>query len=288
MPFIGTQPDVGGYSVLDNLTASATASYTLQKDSANFTPSSANQLLVSLNGVIQKPGTSFTVSGSTLTFSSALSSSDSIDFILAMGEPLLVGTPSDGAVNTTQLATNAVSSAKIASSAVTDAKIAGMAATKLTGTVSNARFPTGSIIQTSAMTQVNDLQVTINNSSSNTAITQMTTTITPHRASSRILVNLHTHLWAPSGQYLAVMIFRSVNGGSYGHTTSKPHAFVGNVNVWQDSEITIIDSPTYTLGNSISYRPYVYTYNNSANTYFGWGSSGGGSATTMFSQEIVG
>ena len=133
MPFIGTQPEVGGYSVLDALTASATASYTLQKDSANFSPSSANQLLVSLNGVIQKPGTSFTVSGSTLTFSSALTSSDSIDFILAMGEPLLVGTPSDGAVNTTQLATNAVSSAKIASSAVTDAKIAGMAASKLTG-----------------------------------------------------------------------------------------------------------------------------------------------------------
>ena len=39
MPFIGTQPDVGGYSVLDALTASATASYTLQKDSANFVPS---------------------------------------------------------------------------------------------------------------------------------------------------------------------------------------------------------------------------------------------------------
>ena len=124
MPFIGTQPDIGGYSVLDNLTASATASYTLQKDSANFSPSSANQLLVSLNGVIQKPGTSFTVSGSTLTFSSALTSNDSIDFILAMGEPLLVGTPSDGAVNTTQLATNAVSTAKIAADAVTTAKIA--------------------------------------------------------------------------------------------------------------------------------------------------------------------
>ena len=50
--------------------------------------------------MIQKLGTSFTVSGSTLTFSSALTSSDSIDFILAMGEPLLVGTPSDGTVNT--------------------------------------------------------------------------------------------------------------------------------------------------------------------------------------------
>ena len=106
MPFIGTQPDVGGYSVLDALTASATASYTLQLNSANFVPSSANQLLVSLNGVIQKPGSSFTVSGSTLTFSSALTSSDSIDFILAMGEPLLVGTPSDATITGSKLASN--------------------------------------------------------------------------------------------------------------------------------------------------------------------------------------
>ena len=122
MPFIGTQPDVGGYSVLDALTASATASYTLQLNSANFSPSSANQLLVSLNGVIQKPGSSFTVSGSTLTFSSALTSSDSIDFILAMGEPLLVGTPSDGTINANKLATNAVTTTKITDANVTTAK----------------------------------------------------------------------------------------------------------------------------------------------------------------------
>ena len=106
MPFIGTQPEVGGYSVLDALTASATASYTLQLNSANFVPASANQLLVSLNGVIQKPGSSFTVSGSTLTFSSALTSSDSIDFIISMGEPLLVGVPSDATVTGSKLASN--------------------------------------------------------------------------------------------------------------------------------------------------------------------------------------
>jgi len=124
MPFIGTQPEVGGYSVLDALTASATASYTLQLNSANFSPSSANQLLVSLNGVIQKPGSSFTVSGSTLTFSSALASSDSIDFIMAMGEPLLIGTPSDGTVSTAKIATNAVTTAKITNANITQAKLA--------------------------------------------------------------------------------------------------------------------------------------------------------------------
>jgi len=142
MPFIGTQPDVGGYSVLDALTASATASYTLQKDSANFSPSSANQLLVSLNGVIQKPGSSFTVSGSTLTFSSALTSSDSIDFILAMGEPLLVGTPSDGTVSTAKIATDAVTGAKLANDI--GISTTGNIATTSSGTLTSAGLITAS------------------------------------------------------------------------------------------------------------------------------------------------
>ena len=96
MPFIGKQPDSGGYQILDAMTASATASYTMQINSTNFEPGSANQLIVSLNGVIQKPGSSFTISGSTLTFSSALTSSDSIDFVLVLGDTLDIGIPSAG------------------------------------------------------------------------------------------------------------------------------------------------------------------------------------------------
>ena len=213
MPFIGTQPDVGGYSVLDALTASATASYTLQLNSANFVPSSANQLLVSLNGVIQKPGSSFTVSGSTLTFSSALSSSDSIDFILAMGEPLLVGTPSDGAVNTTQLATNAVSSAKIASSAVTDAKIAAMTATKLTGTVSNARFPAGSVVQVVRSENIGNS--TFNTTNTTPQDTGHSVAITPQFSDSDILVQLHTiGGQTDAGRSYKLRVNRTVGGGS--------------------------------------------------------------------------
>ena len=201
MPFIGTQPEVGGYSVLDALTASATASYTLQLNSANFSPSSANQLLVSLNGVIQKPGSSFTTSGSTLTFSSALSSSDSIDFILAMGEPLLVGTPSDGTVNADKLATNAV----------TDAKIVGMTATKLTGTVSNARFPAGTVIQT--VFGVNSTSQQLANDVT-TFATTTTASITPISTSSKIHVVAHCSADVNNGHYRAIYfrILRSVGG----------------------------------------------------------------------------
>ena len=147
MPFIGTQPEVGGYSVLDSLTASATASYTLQLNSANFSPASANQLLVSLNGVIQKPGSSFTVSGSTLTFSSALTSSDSIDFIISMGEPLLIGTPSDATVTGSKLASNIgiSTTGNIATTGSGTLSVAGTAAITGNTTVGGTLVNTGLI-----------------------------------------------------------------------------------------------------------------------------------------------
>jgi len=112
MGFIGKEPQTGAYSMLDSLTASATASYSLTLDSTAFVPESANHLLVSLNGVIQKAGSSYTTSGSTLTFSSALTSSDSIDFVLALGNVLDIGTPSDATV--TNAKTNFVSTSSAA------------------------------------------------------------------------------------------------------------------------------------------------------------------------------
>ena len=116
MPFIGQEPITGAYHVLDAITASATATYNLQLDGGAFSPATANQLLVSLNGVIQKPGSSFTISGSQITFSSALTSSDSIDFIIALGDVLSVGTPTDGSVATAKIAPNAVTMDKLATS----------------------------------------------------------------------------------------------------------------------------------------------------------------------------
>jgi len=110
--YIGKEPQIGAYNMLDSLTASATASYSLTLDSVAFVPESANHLIVSLNGVIQKAGSSFTVSGSTLTFSSALTSSDSIDFVLALGNVLDIGTPSDATV--TNAKTNFVSTSSAA------------------------------------------------------------------------------------------------------------------------------------------------------------------------------
>ena len=92
MAYIGKTPTSGDFVLLDSITTSATASYTMQKNSVNFEPQSANHMIVSLNGTIQAPVSSFTVSGSTLTFASALTSSDVIDFILVLGNVNDVGT----------------------------------------------------------------------------------------------------------------------------------------------------------------------------------------------------
>jgi len=129
MPFIGQQPLHGAYSKLDAITTSATATYNLLLGGVAFSPESANHLLVSLNGVIQAPVDSFTVSGSTITFASALTSSDSIDFILALGNVLDIGTPSDNTVSTAKIVNNAVTATKLA-----DANFAGNTNTDTTNT----------------------------------------------------------------------------------------------------------------------------------------------------------
>ena len=60
-------------------------------------------MLVSLNGVLQAPGSSYTVSGSTITFASNLVTGDVIDFIHILGSVLDLGVPSDSTVSLAKL-----------------------------------------------------------------------------------------------------------------------------------------------------------------------------------------
>jgi hypothetical protein len=124
--YIGRPSIVGNFVKLDAITAvNGQAAYTMQNNSVNFTDySTVNQFLVSLNSVIQSPGSSFTVSGSTLTFASNLSTGDVIDFIIVFGNSLSAGVPTDDTVSTAKLADNAVTAAKITDSTITAAKLA--------------------------------------------------------------------------------------------------------------------------------------------------------------------
>jgi len=115
MSYIGKTPAVGNFVKLDAISTSSTNTYNLTVDSVAFVPESANHMLVSLNGVIQAPLSSFSVSGSTITFipaSGTLSSSDSIDFIMVYGNILDIGVCSDATV--TNAKTNFVSTSSSA------------------------------------------------------------------------------------------------------------------------------------------------------------------------------
>ena len=110
MPYIGKQPTVGNFQVCDAISVvNGQAAYTLQVGGVNVAPESANHMLVSLNGILQKPGSSFTISGSTMTFASNLATGDVIDFVQILGNVLDLGQPSDDTVTAAKLNDNVIS-----------------------------------------------------------------------------------------------------------------------------------------------------------------------------------
>jgi hypothetical protein len=77
MAYIGREPTIGNFQVCDAISVvNGQAAYTMQVSSVNVVPESVNHMLVSLNGILQQPGSSFTVSGSTITFASNLVTGD--------------------------------------------------------------------------------------------------------------------------------------------------------------------------------------------------------------------
>jgi hypothetical protein len=106
MAYIGKTPTIGNFQICDAISVvDAQAAYTMQVGSVDVSPESANHMIVSLNGVIQKPTDSYTVSGSTITFASALETGDVIDFIQILGNVLDLGVPSDATVTSAKLST---------------------------------------------------------------------------------------------------------------------------------------------------------------------------------------
>ena len=101
MAYIGRQNLGGAYRQLDDISSGFDGSdttHTMQVNSQNVTVGDVNQIILSLGGVIQKPGTDFTVSGSVLTFTTAPAANTSFFAILLGSDNGGTVTPTDGSV----------------------------------------------------------------------------------------------------------------------------------------------------------------------------------------------
>jgi len=197
MAYIGRGTEsISNVEVLDNLTFNGSASYTLQKSSVNFVPSSANNLLISISGVVQQGN--FSVSGSTITFDTTVSGSDTCDWILHYGTGLIT-TVADGAITEAKLGSNAVTTAKINNGAITSAKLdSGLALGKI-----------GQVVGVS-----NAMSTTYITSTSSVAISGLSVTITPTSTSSKIYVHA-TFSYTQDGYNNGTLAFCQIyRGGS--------------------------------------------------------------------------
>ena len=109
MSYIGRGLQSGAFRQLDDISSGFDGSdttHTMQVNSTNVTVGDVNQILLSLGGVIQKPGTDFTVSGSTLTFTTAPAANTNFFAILLGSDNGGTVTPTDGSVTPVKLNLN--------------------------------------------------------------------------------------------------------------------------------------------------------------------------------------
>ena len=122
--YIGAEP-AAGFATLDRqtITGDGGTGYTLDHAVAN-----ENEIEVFVNNVRQQPGTAYTVSGTTLTMTGNVASTDDF-YVVYQGKVMQTSVPADNTVTTAMLQNDAITTAKVADDAITSALIADDAVT---------------------------------------------------------------------------------------------------------------------------------------------------------------
>ena len=107
MAYIGPEPKLGRNREVDDISSGfngSTTAFNLAVSGSDVSPGTANDIIVSLGGVIQNPNQDFTIAGSTITFTTAPASGLSF-FAVVLGQSIdsSVVTPADGSVTGTKL-----------------------------------------------------------------------------------------------------------------------------------------------------------------------------------------
>ena len=123
MAYIGKSPVTGKFQKLDDISSGfndSTTTFAVQSGGADVSIENAQQLLVSIDGVLQEPQTAYTVSSSGITFTEAPNTNATF-FAILLGETgaaVPTAVIETGAIGSTQLAANAVTHVKLAANAV--------------------------------------------------------------------------------------------------------------------------------------------------------------------------
>jgi hypothetical protein len=128
MSYIGRGVDaISNVEKLDNITFDGSTTYALTKSSVAFTPSGANNILISIDGVVQMGN--FSVSTTNIVLDWSPTSANTCNWILHFGTGVL-NVPADGSIVAAKMAANSVDSASYVDLSIDTAHIG---ATQVTG-----------------------------------------------------------------------------------------------------------------------------------------------------------
>ena len=116
MAYIGVSPVVGEFKKLDDISSqfnNSTSTFNLTVGGSASAAGSAQNLIISIDGVIQEPQGAYTVGGSTISFTQAPNTASTF-FGIQLGSVAQVGTVSDGSITNAKLNLTYSSSAYLA------------------------------------------------------------------------------------------------------------------------------------------------------------------------------
>ena len=272
MPFLGSQPADQYQSLAkQTITGDGSTAYALNRSVTN-----AYDMEVFINNVRQEPDISYTASGNTITFTAAVTASDSC-YLIYQGQSVGSINPPANSVGGTQIQNTAITDAKLHSSLDLSSKTLTM--------------PAGHVIQ------VQSTHTTTGISTTAAETDFISVNITPKSNTSKILIQGHVST-VSNVNHINVKLYR--NSVHIGHGTSGStmngiisgeldnNNFGGNGNAsFGAGGLSYLDSPATT--STITYKLALYQPGGGGSTLYINRSPSGyqGSSTNLTVMEIA-